>query len=144
MGMPAKFWGEAVATAVYLLNRSLTKSVRGMTPYQAWHGRKPNVQHLRTFGCVAHVKRIGPGMNKLSDRSSQMIFIGYEQGSKAYRLYDPSKRKLVVSRDVVFEEDRCWDWQEGAATASSKEATFTVHYPARGADVEARDRKSVV
>lgn len=50
---------------------------------------------------------------------------------------DPSKRKLVVSRDVVFEEDRCWDWQEGAAAASSEEATFTVHYLARGADVEA-------
>ena len=66
-----------------------------------------------------------------------MVFIGYEQGSKAYRLYDPSKRNLVVSRDVVFEEDRCWDWQEGAAAASSEEATFTVHYPARGADVEA-------
>jgi transposase InsO family protein len=78
MGMPAKFWGEAVATAVYLLNRALTKSVHGMMPYQVWHGKKPNVQHLRTFGCVAHVKCIGPGLNKLSDKSTQMIFIGYE------------------------------------------------------------------
>ena len=61
MGMPARFWGEAVTTAVYLLNRAPTKSVKGMTPYEAWHGRKPTVQHMRTFGCVAHVKRVGPG-----------------------------------------------------------------------------------
>jgi len=36
--MPAKFWGEAVATAVHLLNRSPTKSLQGKTPYEAWHG----------------------------------------------------------------------------------------------------------
>lgn len=40
-----------------------------------------------------------------------MVFIGYEQGSKAYHFYDPETRKLVVSRDAVFEEDRCWDSQ---------------------------------
>ena len=110
MGVPARFWGEAVATAVYLLNRSPTKSVKGMTPYQAWHEKKPTVQHLRTFGCVAHVKLTGPGQNKLSDRSRQMVFIGYETGSKAYRMFDPETRKLVVTRDAVFEEYRCWDW----------------------------------
>jgi transposase InsO family protein len=58
MGVPARFWGEAVVTAVYLLNRSPTKSVAGMTPYQAWHEKKPNVKHLHTFGCIAHVKKL--------------------------------------------------------------------------------------
>ena len=45
MGMPARFWGEAVTTAVFVLNRSFTRSVDGRTPYEAWHGTKPNV-HL--------------------------------------------------------------------------------------------------
>jgi hypothetical protein len=107
MGMPGKFWGEAVSTAAYLLNCSPMKSVKGMTPYEAWHGRKPSVHHLCTFGCVAHVKKVGPGLTKLSDRSSQMVFTGYDSGSKAYRFYNPESRKLVVSRDAVFEEERC-------------------------------------
>ena len=37
-GVPAKFWGEAVVTAVHLLNRSPTKSLQGKTPYEAWYG----------------------------------------------------------------------------------------------------------
>jgi len=104
MKVPAKFWGEAVLTDVYVLNRSPTKSLSGKTPFEAWHKKKPNVSHLRTFGCVAHVKHNGPGLSKLSDRSSKMVFIGYESGTKGYRLYDPSTGRLVVSRDVIFEE----------------------------------------
>ena len=52
--LPPKFWAEALSTAVYLRNRSPTKSVEGMTPFEAWMGEKPNVEHLRTFGCVAY------------------------------------------------------------------------------------------
>ena len=44
-GMPATFWGEAVVTAVYILNRSPTKALDGRTPYEAWHGCKPAVFH---------------------------------------------------------------------------------------------------
>lgn len=88
-----------------------------MTPYESWHGRKPAVHHLRTFGCVAHVKRLGPGIDKLADRSTPMIFIGYEEGSKAYRFYDPVAKKVRVSRDVKFEELRRWDWT-GSANAT--------------------------
>jgi transposase InsO family protein len=80
MGMPAKFRGEAVSTAVYLLNRAPTKSVKGQTPYEAWHGKKPSVQHLRTFGCTAHVKKLGPGQSKLADRSKQTVF--FEEKAK--------------------------------------------------------------
>ena len=53
--MPAEFWGEAVTTAVFILNRAPTKALKGKTPFEAWHGRKPNVSFLRTFGCIGHV-----------------------------------------------------------------------------------------
>ena len=66
-GLPGMFWGEAVTTAVYVLNRSPTKSVDGMTPFEAWYGKKPAVHHLRTFGCVAHVKTTAPNQKKLED-----------------------------------------------------------------------------
>jgi Integrase core domain. len=49
-GMPAIFWGEAVVTAVYILNHSPTEALDSRTPYEAWHGRKPAVSQLRVFG----------------------------------------------------------------------------------------------
>jgi transposase InsO family protein len=104
MNVPSYFWGEAVRTTVYILNRTPTRGLNDMTMYQAWHGRKPSVQHMRVFGCVAHVKKIGPGITKLVDRSSMMLFIGYQEGSKCYRIYDPASNKLQVSHDIVFEE----------------------------------------
>jgi transposase InsO family protein len=45
-GMSAVFWGEAVVTTVYILNRSSTKTLNGKTLYEAWHGCKPTVSHL--------------------------------------------------------------------------------------------------
>lgn len=46
----------------------------------------------------------------LADRSTPMVFIGYESNSKAYRFYDPIAKKVCVTRDVVFEKERQWDW----------------------------------
>ena len=103
-GVPGRFWGEAVHTAVYLLNRSPTKPLDGTTPYEAWYGEQPSVHHLRTFGYVGHVKDVRPHRKKLDDRSTPMVLLGYEPGSKAYRLYDPVGDRVHVSRDVVFDE----------------------------------------
>ena len=91
--MPAEFWGEALATAVYLLNRSPTKSLEGKTPYEAWHGRTPAVGHLRTFGCLVYVKELNH-VGKLDDRSTSGEFIGYAEGAKAYHVLDPTTRRV--------------------------------------------------
>jgi len=104
------FWGEAVTTAVYLLNRSFSKSIQGKTPDQLWTGSAPNVSHLRTFGCIAHVKVNTPHLRKLDDRSRKMVFVGYELGSKAYKVYDPTTRRVHISQDVVFNESTQWTW----------------------------------
>jgi hypothetical protein len=102
--LPDMFWGEAVNCVVYILNRLASKSVGGKTPYELWIGSKPAVSHLRTFGCVAHVKVTKPNLKKLDDRSRPMIFVRYEPGSAAYRCYDPKTRSVHVSRDVIFDE----------------------------------------
>ena len=109
MSVPATFWGEAVKTAVHILNRAPTRSLHGKTPYEAWYKRKPSVHYFRVFGCVAHVKKVGPSVTKLSDRSTLMVFLGYEEGSKAYRVYGPKVNKLHVTRNVVFQEEKQWD-----------------------------------
>ena len=108
-------------TAVYILNRSLTKSLSGMTPYEAWFGKKPRIKPLRTFGCVAYAKKAGPGISKLTDRSTPGVFFGYEPGTKGYRIYDPVKDKLMVTRDVIFDEKKPWNW-EGKEGSKAKEA----------------------
>ncbi|WVZ94772.1 hypothetical protein U9M48_040631 [Paspalum notatum var. saurae] len=110
MSMPGWFWGEAVTTAVFILNRSPNQSVDGKTPYEVWHGIKPPVHFLRTFGCVAHVKGGSKHLAKLEDRSTPMVFVSYEAGTKAWRFYNPVTRRVHVSRDAVFEESRPWDW----------------------------------
>jgi len=107
--MPVRFWGEAVTTVVFILNRTPTKALKGKTPFEAWYGRKPSVSFLRTFGCIGHVRKTKPVLTKLEDRSTPMVLLGYEEGTKAYRLYDPRRGKVVVSRDVVFDEKAAWD-----------------------------------
>jgi len=125
MQVPGKYWGEAVKAAVYILNRSPTKSLNGKTPFEAWFGKKPGVKHLRTFGCLAYIKKVGPGVTKLSDRSITGVFFGYEPGTKGYRVYDPVNNKLMVTRDVVFDEKRGWNWVESSSSQASDPAPFT-------------------
>ena len=112
-----------------MLHRSYIESLNCKTPFETWHGRKPRVSHLRIFGCVAHVKNVGPGLNKLSDRSTKMVFIGYESGTKGYRFYNLASNKLVISRDVIFDEMQPWDWENTSSNTDQWEAdTFVVHY----------------
>ena len=59
---------------------------------------------LRIFGCIGHVKNTKPHLGKLEDRSTPMVLLGYVEGTKAYRLYDSKRGKVVISRDVVFDE----------------------------------------
>lgn len=100
-GMSAVYWGEAVMTAVHLLNRSPTKSLQGKTPYADWHGRTPAVRHLRTFGCIAYVKGLNQ-LGKLDDGNKPGIFIGYAEGAKAYCILNPVAQHVRVACDVVF------------------------------------------
>jgi hypothetical protein len=133
-GVPAQNWGEAVSTAVYMLDRSPTKSLEGITPYEALYGKKLRVEHLRVFGSVGLVKNIGPAVKKLSDRSTRMVFLGYEEGTKGYRMFDPVLGKLHVSRDVIFQEELGWEWENQGNNTQPDYFTiqhqFTVEDPA--------------
>jgi hypothetical protein len=133
-GLPRWFWGEAVNAAVYVLNRCPTKSVDGMTPFEAWHGRKLMVHHLKTFGCIVYVRNMTSHLKKLEDRARKMIFIGYESGSKVYRAYDPITKRVHVTRDVVFSEQAQWDWGSGGddGKPGGGDDVFTVEYTTTG------------
>jgi hypothetical protein len=119
-----------MATVVYLQHRLSTKSLASRTPYEAWHGWKPAVNHLRVFDCRAFVKQLGH-IDKLADRSRAGVFIGYAEGAKAYRILDPAARQVCMAHDVVFDEAHGWDWT--ATTGASPAADFTVEYIYAGA-----------
>lgn len=82
------------------------------TPYEAWKGRKPRVSHLVTFGSIAYVLDKSLSRNKLDKKSQKCIFSGYCPQSKAYRLYNPESGKIMVSRDVKFNEAENWVWND--------------------------------
>ena len=106
------FWPEAVNWTVHVLNRSPTLAVRNQTPEEAWSGIKPSVVYFRVFGCISHVYVPDSKRAKLDDKSLACVLLGVSEESKAYRLYDPASQKIIVSRDVVFEEDKCWNWDK--------------------------------
>lgn len=103
--LPHKFWAEAVSTAVYLRNRCPTKAVKGMTPYEAWYDEKPKVEHLRVFGCDAYSHIPKDERGKFDSKARKCILLGYGQETKGFRLYDPTQRKVLHSRDVRFNEN---------------------------------------
>jgi len=104
-GLGKEFWAEAVATAVYLINRSPAKGLNGITPEEAWSKRKPDLAHLRIFGCkaMAHIPK--QLRKKWDSKSREYIFIGYCEDSKGYRLWDPEHKSIVKARDVIFLEN---------------------------------------
>lgn len=103
--LPQKFWGEALSTAVYLRNRSPTKAIGEMTLYEAWTKKKPEVGHLRVFGCEAYTHISKDVRRKLDAKAKKCILVGYGEEAKGYRLYNPSEVKIIFSRDVMFKEN---------------------------------------
>lgn len=103
--LPYFLWAEAVNTANYIQNRTITKGA-DFIPCNNWNGEKPRVNHFEVFGTKCYVHIPAQNRTKLENTAKQMRFIGYEDGSKAYRCYDALNRKLVVSRDVRFVQAR--------------------------------------
>ena len=103
--LPLRFWADAVNTAAYLRNRSPTTALNGHTPYEIWFGKKPNVSHLRVFGCNGYVDIPKEDRKKLDAKSKECILLGYAGRCHGYRMYDPISRKIITSRDVKFNEN---------------------------------------
>lgn len=110
--LPKKFWAEAANTSVYLLNRLPTKALKGKTPYEAWHGNKPSVQHLKIFGSICYVFVPEIKRDKLDQKADVCIFLGYSSVTKGYRAYNPITGKVTISRNVKFNEQATWNWEK--------------------------------
>uniref|UniRef100_A0A2N9F7V6 Integrase catalytic domain-containing protein n=1 Tax=Fagus sylvatica TaxID=28930 RepID=A0A2N9F7V6_FAGSY len=104
--LPISFWGDALLTAAYILNRVPSQSVSS-TPYELWKGEKPNLEHLRPWGSAGFVHSTAHKYGKLGPRARKHIFIRYSDSSKGYVMYGEHPNggmTEIESRDIDFIE----------------------------------------
>ena len=114
--LPKHFWAEALAVSVHVRNRVTTSGLSSKsTPYEILFGRKPNLSYLRVFGsrCWYHLGK--QKVDKLDRRACEAIMIGYARGARGYKLWDIEESKVVVSRDVQFDECDDFDLTTGTS-----------------------------
>ena len=85
--LPKYFWKKKINTACYVINRVSIRSLLSKTPYELYKGRKLNVSHLKSFGCICFILNNEKyHIGKMDAKSDEAIFIGYALNSKAYSL----------------------------------------------------------
>jgi hypothetical protein len=99
-------WDEFYLTASHLHAKTTTRSLNGKTPWEYWHGRKPDYNYMREIGCRAFVLIQNRHNPKLHERSVECILIGYNPDSKSYRCYDPARKLVYSSYHVRFLESQ--------------------------------------
>ena len=113
-GLHRRFWAS---TACYLINRSPSIAIEKKTPIEVWSGSPADYSELRVFGCTAYA-HVDNG--KLEPRAVKCIFLGYKSGVKGYKLWNPETSKVVISRNVVFNESAML--HDGTATNGDVES----------------------
>ena len=103
-GLSNGFWIYAVKAKLHTYNVTPIKRADYKTPTELWSGKKPNISHLRVFGCQAWVHILKKRRHKLEPKSQEMIFIGYKLRSKGYQFWDAAHHCIEISRDVKFNE----------------------------------------
>ena len=99
--LPLSFWGYALETAAFTLNRVPSKSVV-KTPHEMWTGKSPSLSFLKIWGCEVYVKRLMTV--KLTPKSDKCFFVGYRKETLGYYFYNRSEGKVFVARNGVFLE----------------------------------------
>ena len=97
--LPFLFWGYALETAAFTLNRAPSKSVE-TTACELWFGKKPKLSFLKVWSCDAYVKRIQP--DKLEPKSEKCVFIEYPKVTIGYTFYHRCEGKLFVAKMGPF------------------------------------------
>jgi hypothetical protein len=110
MHFPKSYWGDALLTATYLINRMPSRFLDFQTPLEVLSPPLSTVIGVspKFFGCVCFVYIHGPARSKLDPRSLKCVFVGYSSTQKGYKCYHPPSRKYFVSMDVTFFEQQSY------------------------------------
>jgi hypothetical protein len=104
--LPVYLWPKAVTMATYLINCSPTRANSGIPPEVKFTGTSLDVNNLRIFGCIAYLHVPKDSCKKLDSKTQKCLFLGFDSETKAYKLYDNIRRKVIISCDVIFDEDK--------------------------------------
>ncbi len=102
---PHFLWVEAVNIANYLVNWSPTRANLGTTPFERLTSKTPNLNHLKVFGNLAYI-HVDKEEKNLDAKAIKTTFIGCDSKRKDFRCYSPLLRKIIVSKDVLFDESQ--------------------------------------
>lgn len=128
-GLADNFWGEAVHTAVHLLN-IVPKKGELQSPNEIWNNEVPEYDRLHVFGTKAYGHIPKEKRKKLQEKSEELIFVGYEPNG--FRLYNPEKKIVVRKNDVVFLEETTTNESRVAETLFSAIDEHYVVHKAKG------------
>lgn len=103
-GLPQKFWGEAILTATFFINKLPSFVLQWKSPYEVLYHKPPDYNSLRIFGCLSYATIVDPHKHKFDERAKKCVLLGYVPHCKGLKLYDIEHKQVVVSRDVVFHE----------------------------------------
>ena len=117
-GLDKMFWAEAASTTVYVINRTPASPIEYEIPEKVWTGVLPDLSGLRSFGCISYVHS---DQGKLNPRAKKEVFLGYPTGVKGYRVWLIEEKKVVISRDVMFNEEVMFK----SSTGQTEERTET-------------------
>ena len=98
------FWAEADMKAVYVKNRLPSPKIAHKTPFEIVYNTKSSVKHMRVFGCPTFILNPRGKRLKLDSKARAGLFSGYEELSKAYRVYDIEAGEVIISCDINFDE----------------------------------------
>ncbi|PKU83306.1 Retrovirus-related Pol polyprotein from transposon TNT 1-94 [Dendrobium catenatum] len=124
--LPFRFWAEALQTSNYLINRLPTSALNSQIPLILLHGRPPQYDHLKSFGCLCFPWLQSQSPHKLAPRSTPCIFLGYSPHHKGYRCYNTQTHKLHISCHVRFYE-HLQPYNEPLTTSSLPHSNTYIH-----------------
>eukprot|EP00873_Tetraselmis_striata_P026573 jgi/Tetstr1/446837/TSEL_034316.t1 len=111
-GLGREFWALAFCAAMHIRNNVYSRGV-GSVPYRRHTGKTPDVAGLRVFGCPAYVHVDAGNRRKLDAKAFRGVFVGYGQESHTYLVWNPATRRVVASRNVIFDEG----WRDAASSS---------------------------
>ena len=93
-GLPKQFWAEATATFVYLSN-CCTNATSKVTPYELWHGKAPDVNYLRVFGCFVYIYIPKEKCQKSDPRVTKGVHLGYD--GTGYQIWNLAAKYITIT-----------------------------------------------
>ena len=104
-GLDPTFGYFAAQAALQIYNNFPTRGLpSGITPYEAWTGKKSDLSEFRVFGCRcwSHVNKTG--LSKMQDRAREGIYLGKAPNANGHLVYIPEKNSLITTRNIIFDE----------------------------------------